>query len=56
MKLLKILPFVICILFVTHVNAQKGEVKMNIQYNYAMPLGSFKSDVISNNSPRGAVV
>ena len=26
---------------------------MNIQYSYALPLGSFKNDVISNGSPRG---
>src|ERR1700750_156124 len=53
MKLLKISPFIICILLVSHVNAQKGEVKMNLQYNYALPLGSFKNNVISDGSPRG---
>jgi hypothetical protein len=26
---------------------------MNLQYSYALPVGSFKSDVISNGSPRG---
>ena len=37
----------------SHVNAQKGEVKMSLQYNYALPLGSFKNNVINNGSPRG---
>ncbi|HEY6977859.1 MAG TPA: hypothetical protein VH396_16280 [Chitinophagaceae bacterium] len=36
-----------------HVNAQKGEWKLNLNYNYSLPLGSFKNDIISNNSPRG---
>jgi hypothetical protein len=53
MKIIRILPFMICILFVSHLNAQKGEVKMNIQYSYALPVGSFKSDAISKASPRG---
>ena len=53
MKLIRILPFVVCILFVSQLNAQRGEVKMNIQYSYALPVGSFKSDVVSNGSPRG---
>ena len=45
-----------CILFVSQkVNAQKGEVKMNIEYSYALPTGSFKNDVISNGSPRGVM-
>jgi hypothetical protein len=53
MKTLKILPFVLCILTVSQLNAQKGEVKMNLQYSYALPVGNFKSDVITNGSPRG---
>lgn len=53
MKALKIAPFVVCILLVSQLNAQRGEVKMDIQYSYAMPLGSFKNDVISKSSPRG---
>lgn len=53
MKIIRILPFLICVLFVSQLHAQKGEVKMNIQYSYALPVGSFKSDVISNSSPRG---
>lgn len=38
---------------VSHANAQKGEWKMDLNYNYSMPLGSFKKDIISHNSPRG---
>ena len=53
MKVLKILPFVICILLVSQLNAQTGQVKMDIQYSYALPSGSFKNDVINNGSPRG---
>ncbi len=53
MKTLKILPFVLCVLIVSQLNAQKGEVKMNLQYSYALPVGNFKSNIISNGSPRG---
>ena len=44
-----------CLFFVSHVHAQKGEMKINIEYSYALPTGSFKNDVISNGSPRGAM-
>lgn len=53
MKTIKYLLFAACIFCVSQLHAQKGEVKMNLQYNYALPLGSFKTDVISKNSPRG---
>src|SRR6476659_4019538 len=53
MKALKLLLFIICIFLVSQLNAQTGQVKMNIQYSYALPLGSFKTDVINNGSPRG---
>lgn len=53
MKPFKILPFIVCIFMVCSANAQKGQVKMNLQYSYALPLGGFKNDVISNGSPRG---
>lgn len=33
--------------------AQKGTLKLDINYNYSLPAGSFKSDLVSNNSPRG---
>lgn len=42
-----------CIFLASQLYAQRGQVKMNIQYSYALPVGSFKSDVISNGSPRG---
>ena len=35
------------------VSAQKNAFSLDFNYNYSMPLGSFKSDIISNNSPRG---
>ena len=53
MKALKLLLFPICAFLVSQLNAQKGQVKMNIQYSYALPLSSFKTDVISNGSARG---
>jgi outer membrane protein W len=34
-------------------DAQQGTVKLGLNYNYSIPTGSFKSDLISNNSPRG---
>lgn len=35
------------------VSAQKNTFSLDLNYNYSMPLGGFKSDIISNNSPRG---
>ena len=35
------------------VSGQKNAFSLDFNYNYSMPLGSFKSDIISNNSPRG---
>lgn len=44
----------LCFLFSTPlVQAQGGKTKANIQYQYGLPLGSFKSDLISEASPRG---
>jgi hypothetical protein len=40
-------------IFALHVNAQKGEWKMNLNYNYGLPIGSFKNDIVSKSSPRG---
>jgi hypothetical protein len=39
--------------FALHANAQKREWKLDLNYNYGFPLGSFKNDIISNASPRG---
>lgn len=35
-------------------SAQKGALQMNLNYNYGIPSGAFKSDLIKDNSPRGA--
>ena len=53
MKGIKILALVLCVFSVSQLHAQRGQLKMNLQYSYALPLGSFKTDVISNGSPRG---
>lgn len=34
----------------------KGDVKVNLFYNYGLPLGSFKNDLIKDGSPRGFTV
>lgn len=34
-------------------NAQKGPLKLDLNYNYSLPLSGFKNDLISNGSPRG---
>lgn len=39
--------------FTLHAHAQKGEWKLNLNYSYSLPLGSFKNDIISKSSPRG---
>lgn len=44
---------VILSVFAIHANAQKGAWKLNLNYSYSLPLGSFKNDIISKNSPRG---
>lgn len=45
---------ILILLFCTPLlHAQYGETKANIQYQYGLPLGSFKSDLISEPSPRG---
>jgi outer membrane protein W len=33
---------------------QKGSLKFNLTYNYSSPLSRFKSDLVKDNSPRGA--
>ena len=33
---------------------QKGMLKLDLNYNYSIPLGSFKNDMIDKASPRGA--
>lgn len=34
-------------------SAQGGKVRINLNYDYSLPLGSFKNDFIKNGSPRG---
>lgn len=52
MKLLKLIPLLL-LLVACKTNAQKGELKLSLNYSYAIPSRSFKSDVINNSSPRG---
>lgn len=53
-KVLQLAIIHIPLLFIfSIVNAQKGEVKMDLNYNYSMPLGGFKNDLISDGSARG---
>lgn len=35
--------------------AQQGSVKLDLNYNYGIPVGKFKSDLVNNNSPRGFI-
>lgn len=35
------------------VKAQVGEMRLNLFYNYSKPVSNFKTDMISNGSPRG---
>lgn len=53
MKFYKLSFLFLLFAFSINLNAQKGELKLNLHYSYAMPLGSFKNDNISNSSPRG---
>src|SRR5690349_19910602 len=54
MKALKIVMLALCVCAATTIHAQIGQTQMNIQYSYALAVGSFKTDVINNGSPRGA--
>jgi hypothetical protein len=53
----KQLKIMLAVLLLTAISitgyAQKGDVKFNLNYNYSLPLGNFKNNVISNGSPRG---
>lgn len=42
---------VIC--FSQAASAQKKSFHLDLNYNYSMPVSSFNSDIVSNNSPRG---
>lgn len=34
-------------------HAQSGQLKLDLNYNYSLPLGSFKSDLVNKGSSRG---
>lgn len=56
MKNIKYISAYIMLMFlgITAAHAQQKDIlKFELNYNYAIPLGSFKSDIISNASPRG---
>ncbi len=53
MKLFKFSFLFLLLALGLNVHAQQHELRLNLHYSYAMPLGSFKNDVISNGSPRG---
>jgi len=54
-NILKLLALVVAIPFASTVMAQdRGEATMHLNYSYGLPLGSFKNDIVGNNSPRGA--
>lgn len=54
MKKIKLLIVVFGTICLSHsAKAQKGILKLDLNYNYSLPTGSFKSDLVSNNSPGG---
>ena len=56
MKRIRNIFFVAFIMMISSLAAnaqQKGGLKLDLNYNYSIPLGSFKNDIISNASPRG---
>ncbi len=52
-KIKNIITVIIIALFATNANAQKGELKMSLNYNYSMPVSGFKNDIVNKASPRG---
>jgi len=54
-KFISIFGIVIFVLSGSVLFAQAGSTKLTLQYNYGIPLGDFKSNYISNSSPRGFV-
>jgi len=44
---------VLLIIGSTAANAQSGQLRLDLNYNYSLPLGSFKSDLINKGSGRG---
>lgn len=55
MKTIKILSFALSgmLLFAGNAFAQRGDLKIDLKYNYSLPVSGFNKDLISNSSPRG---
>ena len=55
MKKIKTMFAAVCsLLFITiSAKAQDGKLKLHLNYNYSIPVGNFKSDLVSNTSPSG---
>lgn len=56
MKHIKYIAAFLTLMIIASVSAnaqQKGILKLDLNYNYSIPLGSFKNDLISDASPRG---
>lgn len=52
-NIILLFAFTLAIAFAGQAKAQTGGLKLNLFYNYGLPTGNFKSDIISNGSPRG---
>jgi hypothetical protein len=56
MKRIKYFGVLVLLMIIASVSAnaqQKGILKFDLNYNYSIPLGAFKNDIISDASPRG---
>ena len=55
MKKIKIMFAVVCSLSLITISAkaQDRKLKLHLNYNYSLPVSGFKSDLVSNTSPRG---
>lgn len=55
MKIVKVIAVFAVLLtaFAQSANAQKGTLKFDLNYNYSLPLGSFKNDIINKGSAAG---
>lgn len=55
MKQFRIIVAAVVVLIIgsTAAKAQSGTMRLDLNYNYSLPLGSFKNDLIDKGSPRG---
>lgn len=55
MKNIKIIisSLLIMLCFTSPAAAQNQPLKLELNYNYSIPTGNFKNDIVSDNSPRG---